>query len=68
MLNQAASDRDRLAQLLNISAEQLSYITNADAGCGLIRYGSALVPFINRFPKDTKLYQLMTTKLDEIEK
>ena len=65
MLNQAASDRDRLAQLLNISAEQLSYITNADAGCGLIRYGSALVPFINRFPKDTKLYQLMTTRPNE---
>ena len=65
MLNQAASDRDRLAQLLNISAEQLSYITNADAGCGLIRYGSALVPFINRFPKDTKLYQLMTTRPGE---
>ncbi len=35
----------------------MSYITNADAGCGLIKYGSALVPFVNRFPKDTKLYQ-----------
>ena len=62
MLNQAASDRDQLAELLNISGEQLSYITNADAGCGLIKYGSALVPFINRFPHDTKLYQLMTTR------
>lgn len=62
MLNQAASDRDQLAELLNISGEQLSYITNADAGCGLIKYGSALVPFINRFPYDTKLYQLMTTR------
>ena len=40
----------------------MSYITNADAGCGLIKYGSSLVPFINRFPKDTLLYQLMTTK------
>ena len=65
MLNQAASDRMRLAELLNISKEQLSYITNADAGCGLIRYGSALVPFINRFPKDTKMYQLMTTRPGE---
>ena len=65
MLNQAASDRDKLAQLLNISNEQMSYITNADAGCGLIKYGSALVPFINRFPKDTKLYQLMTTRPGE---
>lgn len=63
--NQAASDRMRLAELLNISKEQLSYITNADAGCGLIRYGSALVPFINRFPKDTKMYQLMTTRPGE---
>lgn len=62
MLNQAAQDRQKLAALLNISDEQMSYITNADAGCGLIKYGSALVPFINRFPKDTKLYQLMTTK------
>ena len=65
MLNQAASDRDKLAQLLNISNEQMSYITNADAGCGLIKYGSALVPFIKRFPKDTKLYQLMTTRPGE---
>ena len=65
MLNQAASDRGQLAKLLNISNEQMSYITNADAGCGLIKYGSALVPFINRFPQDTKLYQLMTTRPGE---
>ena len=43
----------------------MSYITNADAGCGLIKYGRALVPFINRFPKDTQLYKLMTTKPGE---
>lgn len=65
MLNQAASDRERLAEKLNISEEQLSYITNAEAGCGLIRYGSALVPFKNRFPRDTELYRLMTTKPGE---
>ena len=41
MLNQAAGDREKLAHLLNISEEQMSYITNADAGCGLIKYGSA---------------------------
>lgn len=62
MLNQASQDRQKLAKLLSISDEQMSYITNADAGCGLIKYGSSLVPFINQFPKDTKLYQLMTTK------
>lgn len=65
MLNQAASDRQKLADLLNISNEQMSYITNADAGCGLIKYGSSLVPFINKFPKNTQLYKLMTTKPGE---
>ena len=65
MLNQAASDREKLGKLLNISNEQMSYITNADTGCGLIKYGSALVPFVNRFPKNTKLYELMTTKPGE---
>ena len=49
----------------DISDEQMSYVTNADAGCGLIKYGSALVPFINRFPKDTELYRLMTTRPGE---
>lgn len=64
MLNQAASDRDELAKLLNISNEQLSYITNSDAGCGLIKYGSSLVPFVNHFPHNS-LYRLMTTKPGE---
>lgn len=67
MLSQAASDRQKLAKLLNISPEQLSYITNADPGCGLLKYGSALVPYVNRFPKDTALYKLMTTRPSERE-
>ena len=65
MFNQAARDREKLANLLNISKEQMSYVTNAEAGCGLIRYGRSLVPFVNRFPKNTKLYELMTTKPGE---
>lgn len=65
MLNQAEADREKLAQLLNISKEQISYITNAEPGCGLIKYGSVLVPFINRFPTNTRLYKLMTTKPGE---
>ena len=65
MLNQASTDRDELAHLLNISELQLSYITNSEAGHGLIKVGSALVPFANKFPKDTKLYRLMSTKPSE---
>ena len=64
MLNQAASDREKLAKLLNISNEQMSYITNADPGCGLIKYGGSLVPFTNRWPKG-KIYDLITTKPGE---
>lgn len=65
MLNQAAKDREKLGELLNISDEQMSYVTNAEPGCGLIRYGGAVVPFVNRFPKNTKMYQRMTTRPGE---
>ena len=67
MLNQAPADRQKLAELLGISDELLRHITNADEGCGLIRYGSALVPFRNSFPRDTELYSLMTTRPGEGE-
>ena len=62
MLNQAATDRAELARLLNISDNQLSYITNVEPGRGLIKCGSAIVPFQDDFPRHTRLYQLMTTK------
>ena len=65
MLNQASTDRIELAKLLNISDLQMSYITNVGSGEGLIKVGAALVPFINRFPKNTTLYKLMTTKPGE---
>ena len=61
MLNQAATDREELAKLLNISDNQLSYITNVDFGRGLIKCGSAIVPFMDNFPKN-HLYKLMSTK------
>ena len=66
MLNQASTDRVELASLLNISDNQLSYITNVDSGRGLIKCGSAIVPFMNSFPKNTRLYKLMTTKPTEM--
>lgn len=65
MLNQASTDRMELAKLLNISDLQLSYITNVDAGNGLIKVGSSLVPFTDQFPHNTKLYRLMSTKPGE---
>ena len=62
MLNQASTDRVELAKLLNISDLQMSYITNVNAGEGLIKIGSSLIPFVNKFPRNTELYKLMTTK------
>ena len=65
MLNQAATDREELASLMGISDLQMGYITNVDAGHGLAKIGGALVPFVNKVPRDTKLYALMTTKFGE---
>ena len=61
LFNQAATDRAELAKLLHISDTQMGYITNAEAGHGLLRIGGALVPFSNTIPKDTELYRLMST-------
>ena len=66
MLNQATSDRMELAGLLNISNKQLSFVTNSEAGHGLLFAGKSIVPFIDRFPQDTDLYRMMTTKIEEV--
>ena len=65
MLNQAPTDRMELAKLINISSEQMDFIRDVNPGCGLIKVGSALVPFENKFPRNTKLYRLMSTKPNE---
>ena len=65
MLNQAQGDRQILAKQLNISTHQLSYVTHSSEGEGLLFYGSTILPFVDRFPKDTKLYAIMTTKPSE---
>ena len=65
MLNQASGDRQILAKHLNISPHQLSYVTHSGEGEGLLFYGSVILPFVDRFPKDTELYGIMTTKLSD---
>ncbi len=65
MLNQSGQDKAKLAKLLDISDNQTEFYTNVDAGHGLMKIGSSLVPYINKFPKDTELYKLMTTKPNE---
>jgi hypothetical protein len=62
MLNQAPSDLQELEKMLKLTEEQTEYAKNVDAGCGLMKYGGAIIPFVNKFPQNTKLYHLMTTK------
>ena len=65
MLNQGGTDREDLSNLLQISETQMTHITNVEVGHGLVKVGSALVPFERKFPKDTELYKLMSTKVGE---
>lgn len=66
MLNQASGDRQILAKQLNISPHQLSYVTHSGEGEGLLFYGNIILPFVDRFPKDTELYRVLTTKPQEV--
>ncbi|GHV39596.1 conjugal transfer protein TraE [Clostridia bacterium] len=66
MLNQAAGDRQILAKQLGISPHQLSYVTHSNAGEGLLFFGNIIIPFVDRFPKDTEIYQLLTTRMGEV--
>ncbi len=68
MLNQAQGDRNILAKQLGISQHQLSHVTQSGPGEGLLFFGNVIIPFVDHFPKDTTLYQIMTTRPDEIAK
>ena len=68
MLNQAAGDRQILARQLNISPHQISYVTHSGEGEGLLFYGNVILPFVDRFPRDTELYRIMTTKFQETQR
>ena len=66
LLNLSAGDRKLMTERLNISAEQLAYVTNADPGSGLLFFQNVILPFRDEFPKDTELYRLLTTKPSEV--
>ena len=68
MLNQAAGDRKILAERLNISSEQLAYVTNSEPGHGLLFFNNVILPFADDFPKDTELYKLLTIKPSEVDR
>lgn len=65
MMNQSAMDRNMLQELLNLTDTDKGFITNAEIGCGLIHTGKQSIPFTDKFPQNTKLYKVMTTKADD---
>jgi len=67
MLNQAKSDREQLSTLLNLSPEQISYVTNSQPGHGIIYCSGAVVPFTNTYPENIELHKLMTTKVEDLQ-
>ena len=67
MLSQAAGDREILARQLGISTHQLSYVTHSSSGEGLLFYGDTTIPFVDRFPQDTEIYRLLTTRPEDLK-
>ena len=67
MLNQHSGDQKILAEKLNISQHQLSFVNNSNAGEGLIFYGNVIIPFSDKYPTDTKTYAIMSTKPEEMQ-
>jgi type IV secretory pathway VirB4 component len=67
MLSQAAGDREILARQLGISTHQLSYVTHSGSGEGLLFYGDTTIPFVDRFPKNTEIYRLLTTRPEDLK-
>ena len=67
MLSQSDGDRAILAQKLGLSDSQLEYVKNVPPGEGIMFFGDKVIPFRDRYPKDTMLYRLMTTKPGETQ-
>jgi type IV secretory pathway VirB4 component len=67
LLSQAAGDREILARQLGISPHQLSYVTHSNSGEGLLFFGATTIPFVDRFPKDTEIYRLLTTRPEDLK-
>lgn len=65
LLNQGSNDMDVIREKFKLSASQLKYVSHAEQGSGLIIYDGVVVPFIDRYPQNTKTFEIMNTKMVE---
>ncbi|MCI8409115.1 MAG: conjugal transfer protein TraE [Lachnospiraceae bacterium] len=68
LLNQNAKDQTILADKLGLSEKQLAHVTNSEPGSGLILFDNVVIPFVDKYPEDTKTYRIMNTKPEEAVK
>jgi type IV secretory pathway VirB4 component len=68
LLNQNAKDQDILADKLGLSPKQLEHVTNSEPGSGLILFDNVVIPFVDKYPQDTKTYKIMNTRPEEAVK
>ena len=65
LMNMNKEDREILRKAYNLSEGQLQHLTNAEQGCGLIIFDNYVIPFIDRYPTNTKTFKIMDTKPKE---
>ena len=51
---------------MKLSERQIATLRNAGPGEGLIVAGGKIIPFSNIIPKDTRIYRIVTTKIDDL--
>lgn len=65
LLDQQPTDADALQDLLKLSDEERTYFTGVLPGQGLMKVGTAYVPFDGRIPNDGELYRLFNTEFKD---
>lgn len=65
MLKQSPSDIIKLKEVLHYSDSELAFVENVSAGEGLLSISGNKIPFYDKFPKDTQLYEHMSTTFNE---
>ena len=65
LLNQNAKDQAILADKLGLSEKQLAHVTNSEPGSGLILFDNVVIPFVDKYPADTKTFAIMNTRPEE---
>lgn len=66
LLKQGEMDMEVISRVLNLSDNVLDYVVGADKGCGVIKFGTKVIPFSNVIPKELALYELVNTDFHEM--